>query len=212
MARKKILELERSDPAIWGHLEYPEHPFPAAICSKMSLFPPGIVALCLTQSISCPVINAMSLICENLDFQGPHAQKGDFARDNRLNAAICIRLLQTFQLSLVERLLLLTIASYCYFKVGDPVTWQNADGFIQVGCLRLMGQPVPDADAKTVLWEAMVLRAFGDETPAREYSDVLLKKVRNSDPQLLTQRYDVAKGFFWGSELTEILERLPFNL
>jgi hypothetical protein len=211
-ARRAVIEMEKSNPSIWGPMQYPTHPFQPDVCAKMSIFPPGLVALCFTGTISCPVINCISMIAENLCLQSPRASE-EFETGNRINAAMCIRLLQTLQLSLAERVLLLTIASYCYFKVGDPATWQNADGFIQVSCLRLMSQPLPEGDEKAMLWEAMVLRAaFGYETPAREYSDIIFRKIKMCDPKLVARRYEVATGFFWERGLSEILESVPFNV
>jgi hypothetical protein len=130
---------------------------------------------------------------------------------NRINAAVCIRLLQSFALSRAEQVLLLGVSAYCYFRGGEPATWQNADGFIQVGCLRLIGQPVPDMDATAMLWEGMVLRAaYGYDTPAREYSDVMLRQVMRCRPELFAERYRVAERFFWDRGLSDILERVPF--
>ena len=211
--RRAVLEMEKSNPSIWGPMQYPGHPFPPEVCDKMSLFPPGIIAFCLARVVSYPVINVMSLICEALFSEKQHRVVGGAGRGDRMNAAMCFRLLQAFPLSLAERVLLLSISSYCYFRAGDPASWQNVDGFIQMSCLRAMSQPQPGGDMKALLWEAMVLRAaFGYDTPAREYSGLLYRQVMKTDPQLFARRYEVAKEFFWDRGLTEILENVPFDV
>ncbi|ETI24163.1 hypothetical protein G647_03532 [Cladophialophora carrionii CBS 160.54] len=216
-ARLAVLDMERADPSIWGPMLYPRHPFAAETCAKLATLPPGLTALCRTGSISYPVINALAKISENIGSANLVSTNGtvaDRARtlntQNRISAAICIRLLQTFSVTLVEQVLLLAISAYCFFRGGEPATWQNADGFVQVGCLRLMSQPIPDTDAKVMLWEGMVLRtAYGFDTPAREYSDLMLRKVWRCRPELFAERYRVVEEFFWDRGLSDILDRIP---
>ncbi|OCT45626.1 hypothetical protein CLCR_01598 [Cladophialophora carrionii] len=157
-ARLAVLDMERADPSIWGPMRYPRHPFAAETCAKLVTLPPGLTALYRTGSISYPVINALVMISRNIgsaDLVSTNATVTDHARtlnmQNRISAAICIRLLQTFSLSLIKQVLLLAVSAYCFFRGGEPATWQNADGFVQVGCLRLMSQPLPDTDAKVML-------------------------------------------------------------
>jgi hypothetical protein len=208
-ARRAVLEME-SDSTIWGPMKYPEHPFPPEICSKLARMAHGLAVLCMTGTISCPLITALSMISSSFATESLETRHPKSHTVSRINAAICIRLLQSLRLSLAEQLLLLAVCSFCFFKGGDPESWQNADGYVQVSFIRLLNRPLPEMEGseRAMLWEAMVLRAaFGWDTPTREYSDLILCKVKTREPELYDRRYEVVDEFMWDVGLTQIVER-----
>lgn len=222
--------MEGSISSFWGPLQYPVNATPAEIHARFDLSktPLGVVSLCLSGKLSYPVIKAVSIVSLSLDQHhifAPTRDDNDNDNDNataafdeaenRINGALCIRLFMIFPLlPILEKTLLMAIFSYCYFHGHDPGTWHTADSAVQVFCLRVLEKPLPteEENLQPMLWEAMMLRAvYGDQTPAREYADHMMRYVEKADPSLVASRYEVARRFFWDERLEVYLKRFRFS-
>lgn len=201
-ATQRVVAQESGGNSCIRRFQYPNKPYSIEITRLLNTLPGGIAEICLSGSISLPVLTlAVRMATWNRQTDNTIAHDGTVSgQENRQNAALCIRIWQTLPLNLVEKFFVLACTAYCIHRGREMETWWATHAFVQMSCLAInTTQICITLDHPTLLiWTARVLQeTFGKENPPWTLANRLLIHVAAKHPIYTNKLDSVLQGYFW---------------
>lgn len=208
-SKRTLAERHRSDPSTIDKFIYPNHPFPAKLCLKISKMPAGFRELCLSRILSTPLIEIAERIGLWADARRAadsqtEPQKSALDKSNFTHGARCIELLKNPAATINEQLVAVALLAYCMFMDRSKQVFFLLNAYLQIHSSFLANNICACPRYKWYPWVGMMLAAtFDDGSQMWQLATKLLGPKGNSNQR--TEDEQLCEAYLWSDDLSSSL-------
>ncbi|KIW84077.1 hypothetical protein Z517_03323 [Fonsecaea pedrosoi CBS 271.37] len=209
------------------HLRRPVHPFPPALCAKISRLPQGFEDFCISERPVAAVIDIILVITAWLDSVRAAVSRGEesyllasrgLVEANLTNATRCMELLQHPHLPLHDQFVLMALQAYC-----SLMDWSERGRFLNMAYLQVHTGLLPSSpcfldtsyprryQAEWLTWVGMTMLA-SSHTNDLTWSLGTRILGKQEVERSWMERIRICERFFWNERLSyQVLRKMHFK-